>query len=150
MLKEMNIRIREMRKEDVDAVTALEESCFSMPWKRQDFEDILTNPDRYYLVAESDNAIVGGCMLTMIAGEGDVSNVAVYEEHRGKHIATALMQELLRVGEEKGIRDFTLEVREQNQPAIRLYEHAGFVSEGIRPNFYDKPKDNAVIMWKRA
>ena len=89
-------------------------------------------------------------MLTMIAGEGDVSNVAVYEEHRGKHIATALMQELLRVGEEKGIRDFTLEVREQNQPAIRLYEHAGFVSEGIRPNFYDKPKDNAVIMWKRA
>lgn len=150
MFKKMDIRIREMRKEDVDTVTALEESCFSMPWKRQDFEDILTNPDRYYLVAESDNAIVGGCMLTMIAGEGDVSNVAVYEEHRGKHIATVLMQELLRLGEEKGIRDFTLEVREQNQPAIRLYEHAGFVSEGIRPNFYDKPKDNAVIMWKRA
>ena len=98
MLKKMDIRIREMRKEDVDTVTALEESCFSMPWKRQDFEDILTNPDRYYLVAESDNAIVGGCMLTMIAGEGDVSNVAVYEEHRGKHIATVLMQELLRSG----------------------------------------------------
>lgn len=146
----MGIRIREMQIADVDAVTALEESCFSMPWKKQDFEDILTNPDRFYLVAEIDNMVVGGCMLTMIAGEGDVSNVAVSESYRGNHIATALMQELLRMGEKKGIRDFTLEVREQNLPAIRLYEQAGFVSEGIRPNFYDKPKDNAVIMWKRA
>ena len=146
----MDIRIREMQIEDVDAVTALEESCFSMPWKKQDFEDILINPDRFYLVAESDNTIVGGCMLTMIAGEGDVSNVAVCESYRGNHIATALMQELLRMGEEKGILDFTLEVREQNLPAIHLYEQAGFVSEGVRPNFYEKPKDNAVIMWKRA
>lgn len=146
----MDIRIRGMQVEDVDAVTALEASCFSMPWKRQDFEDILTNRDRIYLVAECDKNIVGGCMLTMIAGEGDISNVAVYEAYRGQHIATALMQELLRVGEEKGIGDFTLEVREQNLSAIHLYENTGFVSEGIRPNFYDKPKDNAVIMWRRA
>lgn len=146
----MDIRIRQMLAEDVDAVAALEASCFSMPWKRQDFEEILTNPDRIYLVAEGDSGIAGGCMLTMIAGEGDISNVAVYEKYRGQHIATALMQELLRVGEENGIGDFTLEVREQNLSAIRLYENAGFVSEGIRPNFYDKPKDNAVIMWKRA
>jgi len=150
MVIKMDIRIRKMQAEDVDAVTALEESSFSMPWKRQDFEDIITNPNRVYLVAEVGKDIVGGCMLTMIAGEGDISNVAVYESYRGQHIATALMQELLRVGEENGIRDFTLEVREQNQPAIRLYENTGFVSEGIRPNFYDRPKDNAVIMWKRA
>ena len=146
----MDIKIREMQQQDVDAVTALEESCFSMPWKRHDFEEILTNPDRIYLVAECDNQIVGGCMLTMIAGEGDVSNVAAKEAYRGKHIATTLMQELLRYGEEKDIFDFTLEVREQNHTAIRLYENAGFVSEGVRPNFYEKPKDNAVIMWRRT
>lgn len=145
----MDIKIREMQPQDVAAVTALEESCFSMPWKRHDFEEILTNPDRIYLVAESDNRIIGGCMLTMITGEGDVSNVAVNEAYRGQHIATALIQELLYYGEEKGIADFTLEVREQNHIAIRLYESVGFVSEGIRPNFYDKPKDNAVIMWRR-
>lgn len=139
-----------MLAEDVDAVAALEAGCFSIPWKRQDFEDILTNKDRIYFVAECDSGIAGGCMLTMIAGEGDISNVAVCEKYRGRHIATALMQELLRFGEENGISDFTLEVREQNRWAIRLYEHAGFVSEGIRPDFYEKPKDNAVIMWKRA
>lgn len=145
----MNITIREMQSRDVDAVTSLEESCFSMPWKRHDFEEILTNPDRIYLVAEYNEVIVGGCMLTMIAEEGDISNVAVREDYRRKHIATILIQELLSFGEEKGIHDFTLEVREQNKTAIRLYERAGFVSEGIRPGFYDKPKDNAVIMWRR-
>ena len=145
----MNITIREMQSRDVDTITSLEESCFSMPWKRHDFEEILTNPDRIYLVAEYNEVIVGGCMLTMIAGEGDISNVAVREDYRRKHIATILIQELLSFGEEKGIHDFTLEVREQNKTAIRLYEHAGFVLEGIRPGFYDKPKDNAVIMWRR-
>lgn len=145
----MNINIREIQPQDVNAVTALEESCFSMPWKRHDFEEILTNPDRIYLVAECDEGIVGGCMLTMIAGEGDISNVAVSEVYRGQHIATSLMQKMLSYGEEKGICDFTLEVREQNHIALRLYEHVGFVSVGIRPNFYEKPKDNAVIMWRR-
>ena len=145
----MSINIRQMQLSDVDAVTALEESCFSLPWKKHDFEEVLTNPDRVYLIAEDEEEIIGGCMLTMIAGEGDISNVAVFEKHRGQHIATMLMQEVLRYGEEKGISDFTLEVREQNSTARRLYEKVGFISEGIRPNFYEKPKDNAVIMWRR-
>ncbi len=150
MHKNTQIMIHQMRAQDVDAVTALEESCFSMPWKRHDFEEILTNPDRIYLVAEGENGILGGCMLTRIADEGDISNVAVYEAYRGEHIATKLLNELLLRGEEMGIRDFTLEVRARNQTAISLYKNAGFVSEGIRPNFYDRPKDDAMIMWRRG
>ena len=89
-------------------------------------------------------------MLTDIAGEGDISNVAVDVRFRGQKIATVLLQKLLEYGRTKyGIHAFTLEVRSQNIPAIRLYENAGFQSEGIRPNFYDKPKDDAIIMWKR-
>ena len=68
--------IREMQAQDVEAVTALEAACFTQPWKRHDFEDILTNPDRFYFVAVEDNEVMGGCMLTDIVGEGDVSNVA--------------------------------------------------------------------------
>lgn len=142
--------IRYMIEEDLDQVTRLEESSFSMPWKRQDFEDILTRDDRIYLVAEEDGKILGGCMLTDLLGEGDISNVAVLEEYRGRKIATKLLEKLLQIGEEeRNITAFTLEVREHNIPAIRVYEKAGFVSEGIRPDFYDKPRENAVIMWRR-
>lgn len=146
--------VREMQQTDLDKVTALEAACFSMPWKYQDFEDILTNPDRVYLVAASKDAegdrILGGCMLTNIVGEGDISNVAVYEQYRNNNIATQLLTKLLELGTERyGISAFTLEVRSQNAAACRLYEKLGFISEGIRPNFYERPKDDAVIMWKR-
>ncbi len=148
--------IREMRREDLDEVTALESACFSMPWKYKDFEEVLTNPDRFYLIAEVDNAaadaserILGGCMLTHIAGEGDISNVAVHEKYRSNGIASSLLSELIRLGEARyGIRAFTLEVRSRNIPARRLYEHHGFVSRGIRPHFYERPEDDAVIMWR--
>lgn len=145
-----------MRREDLQDVTALEAACFSMPWKYRDFEEVLANPDRFYLIAEVDNVmadtpdrILGGCMLTHIAGEGDISNVAVHEKYRGNGIAAALLSALLGLGEGRyGIMAFTLEVRSKNIPALRLYERQGFVAKGVRPNFYEKPKDDAVIMWR--
>jgi ribosomal-protein-alanine N-acetyltransferase len=137
-----------MEDKDLDQVTALEASCFSRPWKYNDFKDILTNPDRFYLVAVSSEKILGGIMLTNVAGEGDISNVAVLEEYRGNKIATALLSEIINFGKsEFCITDFTLEVRSQNAPAIKLYENEGFISAGIRPNFYDFPKDDAIIFW---
>lgn len=146
--------IQEMQTEDLEEVAALEASCFSMPWKYKDFEEILTNPNRVYLVAKTDAAdakerILGGCMLTNIAGEGDISNVAVHKKYRKQKIATALMEALLKLGRERyGIAAFTLEVRSQNIAARRLYEKLGFASKGVRPNFYERPKDDALILWK--
>lgn len=149
---EIKYSIRQMQKEDLEEVTALERDCFSMPWKYQDFEEVLSNPNRVYLVAHLENKskIIGGCMLTHIAGEGDISNVAVDAGYRGNHIASSLLKELLDFGKTKwNISAFTLEVRSQNATAIKLYENSGFESAGIRPNFYDKPKDDALIMWKK-
>lgn len=144
------MEIRFMEERDLEQVTALEEACFTQPWKRKDFEDILTNPDRIYLVAVDGEKIVGGCMLSCICGEGDISNVAVDMQYRKQHIATKLLSEIMRIGtKERNLQAYTLEVRQQNIAAQGLYEKLGFVSEGVRPNFYDFPKDHAVIMWKR-
>lgn len=152
--------IREMQRKDLEEVTALEASCFSRPWSYRDFEEALTNPDRFYLVAEADkpapdapDRIIGGCMLTNTAGEGDISNVAVSEKYRNNQIATELMARLIKLGTERyGITVFTLEVRSRNAAAVRLYGKCGFVSVGIRPNFYDRPGDDAVMMkyWGRT
>ena len=155
-MKSFRYHIREMRREDLEEVTALEAACFSLPWKYRDFGEVLTNPDRCYLVAEADSVtadtpdrILGGCMLTHIAGEGDISNVAVYERYRNNGIAASVLSALLRLGEERyGITAYTLEVRSRNIPARRLYEKNGFVSRGVRPGFYQKPEDDAVIMWR--
>ena len=88
--------------------------------------------------------------MSEIAGEGDISNVAVYERYRGQRIADVLLKAMFALGEEHGILEYTLEVRSQNHSAIRLYERNGFVTEGVRKNFYQKPTDDALIMWKRS
>lgn len=131
----------------------LEEMAFSMPWHRQSFEEVLANKDALYLVAEEDTApglVIACCGVRSIVGEGDVSNVVVHPDWRKRGIAQQMLTELLKRGEaEFGIEAYTLEVRKNNLDAINLYQRLGFVSEGIRKNFYEKPVEDAVIMWKR-
>ena len=85
----------------------------------------------------------------MIAGEGDVTNIAVFPEYRGRGIGAALTKALLVEGRKRGMNAFTLEVRVGNQAAIHIYEKLGFRSEGVRKGFYEKPKEDALIMWRR-
>lgn len=144
------LNIRRFTAQDVEQVTQLEQSCFSMPWKSEDFLRLAGDPDSRYLVAEDDGIIVGICGVTNIVGEGNINNVAVNEAYRGQGIATMLMSKLLEEGYAMGVAEFTLEVRVSNTPAIRVYEKCGFVSEGIRPKFYEKPTEDALIMWKRS
>jgi ribosomal-protein-alanine N-acetyltransferase len=144
----MQLTIHKLRPEDVPAVSLIESQVFSMPWKAEDFAALVGAENNLYLVAESDGVIVACCGVTNVAGEGNINNVAVAEDYRRRGIAHVLMSEMLRKARQMGVEDFTLEVRVSNTPAIRLYEKLGFVVEGIRPNFYEKPKEDALIMWK--
>lgn len=144
------INIRRMSREDIPAAAALERECFSDPWSENAYVSALANENALYLVAEgADGSIVGLCGLLDILGEGDISNVAVREDFRKKGIGEKMLSELLKQGRERGITAFTLEVRASNGTAIRLYEKFGFVCEGRRKNFYEKPREDALILWKR-
>ena len=148
----MKLNFRIISEKDIDGVLALERECFLAPWPRSAFEEIVTKKDaNYYLAEDLENGrIVAGCTIFHILDEGDITNVAVTLDYRGNNIATKLLEYAIIQGEKDGIVDFTLEVRVSNAPAIRVYEKNGFVSEGIRPGFYSKPKEDALIMWRRA
>ena len=145
------ITIREMSLADVDRVCVLEEMAFSMPWHKESFIEMIENKDALYLVAEDEQAgIIGCCGVRSIVGEGDISNVVVHPDFRKKGVAYKMLMQLIARGEKDfGIKEFTLEVRYSNIGAIHLYEKLGFVSEGIRKNFYEEPVEDALIMWKR-
>ena len=140
---------REMRKTDVPFISRLEEETFSMPWSAASFLQMIEKEDTAYHVAEEDGRLLGGCGLLMIAGEGNITNVVVAPDARRRGVATGLLTHLLMEGDRAGLTAYTLEVRVSNAAAIGLYEKLGFVSEGIRPNFYEKPTEDAMIMWKR-
>ena len=143
------IKIRAMQDADVEQVSRLEEETFSMPWSRESFLSMIHNKNARYYVAEEDGCIVGGCGVLMAAGEGNITNVVVDKNFRNQGIGTRMLQYLIEEGRKNGLCAFTLEVRVSNAQAIHVYEKLGFFSEGIRPDFYEKPKEDAMIMWKR-
>ena len=147
------LTIRELTMEDIDQVCALEEMVFSMPWQRDAFIEMVENKDALHLVVEEKTqpgVVIATCGMRHIVGEGDISNVVVHPHYRKRGIAYQMLSELLKRGELCfGIEAYTLEVRKSNEDARKLYEKLGFVSEGIRKNFYEKPVEDAIIMWKR-
>lgn len=145
-----NMDIRELRLEDIDQVCVLEEEAFSMPWHKESFIDMVNNPDALYLVMADGDIIYGCAGLLSVVGEGEICNIVVDAKTRNQGVGYKLVDELLRRGrEEYNIEAFTLEVRVGNGSARHLYEKLGFVCEGIRPNFYDKPNEDAAIYWLR-
>jgi len=145
----MTVQIREMTDVDVDSVCQIEQETFSMPWRRQDFLDMIERDSLLYLVAEFDNIIIGGCGLRIIVGDGEITNVAIRQDYRNRGYGSLLLRELISKGREMGVTAFTLEVRCSNFSAIHIYEKLGFITEGIRKDFYEKPCEDAVIMWRR-
>ena len=135
---------------DIPALLRMEREIFSMPWSERAFIELFERAYNIQVTAEIDGAIAGCACLTMLGGEGEIDKVMVAEQFRQSGIGFMLVQELLRRGREAGASEFTLEVRKSNLAAIRLYEKSGFASEGVRPGFYEKPKEDAVIMWKRG
>lgn len=143
------MKIRDLTAADVEAASRIEQEAFSMPWSPRDFLEMVEADYAYYYVAEVEGEIVGCCGIRNIAGEGEITNVVVASGFRGRGIGRMLMEHMLTEASYHGIGDCTLEVRVSNTPAIHLYESLGFKSEGIRPGFYEKPKEDAMIMWKR-
>lgn len=142
------MKIRVMQEEDLDQVCAIECDNFSMPWSRQAFLDSVHNPDHIYMVAEQEQEILGYCGIWGIVGEGQITNVSVKKSSQRQGVASALLDACLKKGDELGLSAYTLEVRESNAKAIALYEKFGFEQAGVRKNFYEKPKEHAIIMWK--
>ena len=140
---------RKMTAEDVPFISRLEEETFSMPWSADSFLEMISKEDARYYVAEEDGRLLGGCGVLMIAGEGNITNVAIAPEARNRGIGTALLRHLMAEGDREGLTAYTLEVRVSNAAAIHVYEKLGFVSAGERPGFYEKPVEDALIFWKR-
>ncbi|MBQ4242691.1 MAG: ribosomal protein S18-alanine N-acetyltransferase [Lachnospiraceae bacterium] len=150
-----------MKLTDCERVAALEKEAFGHDaWTAEDFRESLCCDYAVYVVARDTETAGAGegdvshpavaCAgIRNMCGDGDITNVLVEESYRRRGIAGSLLRYLFEEGRTIGVRNFTLEVRVSNTPAIRLYEKLGFISEGIRPGFYDAPKEDAIIFWKR-
>ena len=132
----------------IEALELLEKQCFSTPWTREQLITQLPDERHIFLVTECGGNAVAYVGMMYVLDEGYISNVAVSPQHRKKGLADALIKRIVEISHEKELAFITLEVRRSNIPAISLYEKHGFVKVGIRKNYYDLPKEDAILMTK--
>lgn len=142
------MNILSMTAEHIAPIAALEQVCFSDPWPAAAVESELSNPLSLWLVAVEDGRVAGYVGSQSVLGEADMMNVAVSPDFRRQGVAEALLCELERGLKENGVYSLTLEVRVSNAPAIALYHKLGYAQVGRRPNYYHKPKEDALILRK--
>lgn len=147
--KKQKIELKEMSFEDIDSICEIEKLSFKTPWSRDSFESELSrNSLARYIVAKADGKTVGYGGMWIVLDEGHITNIAVHPDYRGQKIGEMIVRELLKVARENNAANVTLEVRESNDAARRLYKKLGFVDSGIRKGYYADTNEDAVIMWK--
>ncbi|QHI72655.1 ribosomal protein S18-alanine N-acetyltransferase [Aminipila terrae] len=141
--------IRSAEERDIKSMAELDKVCFADPWSEESFKsEIMENERAFYIVAETDDKIVGYAGLWAVFDEGHITNVAVSPAYRRRGIGRAIITVLIETGEGNGLNSFTLEVRESNLPAQNLYKEFSFKPAGIRKGYYLDNGENAIIMWR--
>lgn len=146
------MNIVEMTADHVIQIAQLEQECFSDPWSQNSIASELENPLSYWLVAMAGNVVAGYVGSQTVLGESDMMNLAVRGEFRRQGVARDLVLALIDGLNQRGSHCLTLEVRDSNAPARKLYEKLGFFQVGIRPNYYQHPREDGLILrkeWER-
>ena len=137
--------IRSVSPDDLPQIIALEKSCFSVPWTEEMLRAQLTD-SHVFLAAVEGGQVLGYAGLQYVLDEGYISNVATSPARRREGIAGMLLSALKERAEELSLAFLTLEVRESNSPARRLYEKHGFFDVGRRTGYYESPREDAILM----
>ena len=136
-----------MSADHLDEAAALERVCFSDPWSRNMLAEELDNALAAFLAAlDGTGAVVGYAGLQVVLDEGYILNIAVRPDCRRQQIASQLLEVFINFAQGNRLSFLTLEVRASNAPAIALYERWGFAEAGRRRNYYEHPREDAVIM----
>lgn len=137
-----------LEREHIKAIAELEKICFSAPWS-EDFILEEFKSGMKFFVAVENGRVLGYIGISCILDEGYIANIAVYPNERKKGVGTALLERVFSLARDEGLSFVTLEVRVSNSAAISLYKKLGFNKEGVRPNFYRGPDEDALILTKR-
>lgn len=144
----MRIKVVPMEPEHLDAVMAIENVSFPIPWRREAFLfEILLNETADYVVALYRDQVVGYGGMWLVLDEAHITNIAVHPDCRGRGIGRRILQELIKRAALRGATKMTLEVRPSNLIARKLYRDLGFEEKGVRKRYYQDNHEDAIIMW---
>lgn len=147
-------RVRPVDSSHIGDLIRIAEDTNLSPWSAQSYLDEMKNPGAVLLRLESpDNLTVGLIVGRIILGglidaqtDAEIYNIAVIEAMQRRGLGDALLNAFLDVCRSRQVKNVWLEVRESNAVAITFYERKGFEHVQTRNNFYNDPRENALLM----
>lgn len=140
------MKFEPLRYEHLRQMAQIEQEAFDQPWSERMFIPEVEDENAYYLVGVRGDEVICYGGFHKVLDEAHITNIAVRADSRGRGIGTLLMSELIARARLMGVKYMTLEVRDNNENAIKLYKSFGFTVEGIRKRYYNNSRD-ALIMW---
>lgn len=142
----LDTTIRAAEERDLDDVAAIERSLFKDPWSRRSFDELVDSAQVTFLVAATEDGIVGYAVVLQSGLESELANLAVSQLVQRRGLGRRLLQAALKAAQARGSVEMFLEVRASNAGAIALYRSAGLSAVGRRARYYARPTEDAVIM----
>jgi ribosomal-protein-alanine N-acetyltransferase len=135
---------------DLDQVVEVEARCFSNPWTREMLERELAQSDvaHVFVLRVPERRVVAFCSCWIVLDELHVNTLVVDFPYRRRGLGVLLMRWVMDEAVRRGVTRATLEVRESNEAARRLYETLGFQVAARRPKYYSQPEEDALILWR--
>ena len=142
---------RVVSRDDVLAVEQLQRRTFTNPWAAESIRWELEHTDvaRLYVMRGPHTEIVAYCACWIVFDELHINSLAVDEAWRRRGHARRLLEAVLADAAAAGARSATLEVRRSNDAARALYEGLGFSVDAVRRDYYQHPREDALILWNR-
>lgn len=138
--------VKAMQEGDLDQVVKIEEQLFSMPWTYEGFLGGMNQMGSIFLVAKMGEKVVGYLGMYCAFDEAEITNVGVQTDMWNQGIGRKLMDAALTLAKDRNIEHLILEVRKSNEQAIGLYKKTGFEEIGLRPGFYEMPREDGIVM----
>lgn len=145
MIDLTKLKIHTMHVSDLDEIKENLDENFDNFWSYEIFKEELVNNNSSYLVARYDDEIVCYGGIKIVLDVADVMNIVTRKDKRNMGFAKFILNELINIAKEEICTSITLEVNENNKPAIHLYEHFCFKQVGLRKKYYDGI-DSAILM----
>lgn len=143
-----SLRFTGLQEEHIHEVMAIEREAYPEPWTMGMFRQDIRNDSACFYVAYLDDALVGYVGLWMVLDEAHITSVTVRQAYRRQGLGRMLVEYILSVARNLGLIHATLEVRESNVAAQRLYYSMGFQHVGRRKSYYSKTREDAIVMAK--
>ena len=141
------MKYRAWQRKDNERIAVIEKNTFKSPWSTEMIDLTFDQPNFYGVVCEEDEIVVGYVGAIYDNWDGEILNIAVDENFRGKGIGEKLMQSVIDFLTHNKKEKLFLEVRRSNLIAQSLYSKLGFTPIGIRKKYYENTED-AIVMEK--